>query len=140
MRAALIVAADDAALREQLLARESVDDGLIDAIRRDELALEMLSRDFYVERLVSREEFLAARGDLSARLKTNRLRLAKASRTRVLGDLVAGGSVLGRAWETGSLEWRRSVVGALLEQVVIRPGQPGRRPFDPGRVKLVWKH
>ena len=140
IRRMLIAAVDDGGLREAILSQDAHDDGLLDAVRRDELSLEGLSKDFYVEQLLSRDEFLAARGDLNSRLEANRTRLAERSRSRVLGELVVGQVALQDAWELKSLEWRRSVVAALLVQVVILPGKPGRRPFDPARVQPVWRY
>ena len=140
VRQMLIAAVDDGGLRKAILSQDAHDDGLLDAVRQDELSLEVLSKDFYVEQLLSRDEFLAARGDLNSRLETNRTRLAERSRSRVLGELVTGQTALQDAWELKSVEWRRSVVGALLEKVMILPGQPGRRPFDPARVQPVWRY
>ena len=136
----LIAAVDDKALQQSLQSQESHDDGLVEAIRRDEISLEGLSKDFYVEQLLSREEFLAAREGLNARLESNRAKLMQRSQSRVLGELVGRAPVLREAWESRPLEWRRSVAGALLEQVVILPGKPGRLPFDPSRVRPVWRY
>jgi hypothetical protein len=136
----LFVAVDDDALRAALESQGERDDGLLEAIRRDELALEGLSKDHYVDGLISREEFLAARGELTKRLEANRLRLAQQTKANVLAPFASGTEVLRGAWEDGSLDWRRSVVGALLDQVEVLPGRPGRLPFDPARVRPVWKH
>lgn len=136
----LMAAIDNKALCQALQSQESHDEGLVEAIRHDEIFLEGLSKDFYVEQLLSREEFLAAREGLNARLEANRAKLIQRSQSRVLGELLGRPSLLGEAWEVRALEWRRSVASALLERVVILPGKPGRLPFDPERVKPVWRY
>ena len=88
---------------------------------------------------MTREEFLAARDELNRRLEANRVRLAAQTKTNVIGRFTGEGALLAAAWQNGSLEWRRSIVGALLEYVEVLPGQPGRLPFNPERVKPVWK-
>jgi hypothetical protein len=45
---------------------------------------------------------------------------------------------MGEAWEKGPLA--ASVRnGALLDHVLIAPGEPGRKPFDPQRLTPVWR-
>jgi DNA invertase Pin-like site-specific DNA recombinase len=136
----LVAAVDDKGLVGALQARGEQDDGLMEAVRRDETRLEELSRDFYADELITREEFLAARRELSARLEGNRVKLSKRNGAHVLGSFLGEGGTLRSAWEEGSLEWRRSVVGALVDHVLILPGQAGRRPFDPQRVQPVWRY
>ncbi len=136
----VFVAVDDEALRAALAAKGEQDDGLVEAVRRDERALEELARDFYVEKLVSREEFFAARDGLNRRLEGNRVKLAKRERTNVLGRFAGEGGALRTAWESGSLEWRRAIVGAVLDYVTILPGEPGRKAVDPARVSVQWRY
>ena len=111
-----------------------------EVVRADEEALEALAKDFYAERLLSREEFMAARGALNQRLEMNRLKLAKRTSSGAVGRFLGHGELLRASWMQASLEWRRSIVGALLEQVEISPGRAGRLPFDPVRARPVWKY
>jgi hypothetical protein len=87
-----------------------VEDDLIEAIRRNERSLEDLSKDFYVEHLLTREEFVVARQALSQRLEEQRSRLAQRSRSRVLGDLLPAR----RRWARRGrrARWRRRSVMA----------------------------
>lgn len=140
VREMLIVAVDAAALAEALRARGDQDDGLLEMVRRDEGALEMLSRDFYLEHILTREEFLTTRDGLARRLEANRTRLSRRDGHGAVGAFVGHGETLRRAWEAGSLDWRHSVVGALLDHVVILPGRPGRIASNPDRVKPVWRY
>ena len=121
-----VVVSDDA-LAEAMRSRRGQDDGVSEAVRRDAASLEELTNDYYVERRISRDEFFAARSGLEKRLEANRMRLARRDRRGVLAGFVGDGGNLRRAWEGGSLDWRRAVVGALLDRVVIAPGEAGFR-------------
>lgn len=135
----LIAAVDEGAVRGAMNSTSEISDGLLEAVQRDEQALESLSKDFYVENLITRDEFLAARSELMRRLETNRSRLVQRTKRSVLTEFAGEGDLLRTAWEQGTLEWRRSIVAALLEHVEVLPGQPGRLPFDPSRVRPIWK-
>lgn len=131
---------NDAKLRASVETRGEHDDGLIDLVRADEEALEALAKDFYAERLLSREEFIAARAAVNQRLEANRLKLAKRTSSGAISQFLGRGELLRTSWATKSLEWRRSIVGALLDRVEISPGRAGRLPFDPLRVRPIWKY
>src|SRR5690606_26552802 len=76
VRELVIAAVNDESLRAAVDARSVDDGGVLEAIRRDEEGLAQLGRDHYVDRVIGREEFFAARDDLNRRLEANRLRLA----------------------------------------------------------------
>ena len=135
----LVVALDDDALAEAMRSRGEQDDGVNEAVRRDAASLKELMNDYYVERRISRDEFFVARSGLEKRLEANRMRLARRDGRGVLAGFVGDGGNLRRAWEGGSLDWRRAVMGALLDRVVIAPGKAGRLPLDPERVRPIWR-
>jgi site-specific DNA recombinase len=135
----IIDAVDGTGLARAIESRGEQDDGLTESVRQDEARLEALSRDFYVDELLSREEFFAARTPLLERLEANRVRLARRDRRGVVGEFIGESQRLREAWDQRSVEWRRSFVGALLERVSIMPAAvKGRVPFDPTRVVAVW--
>ena len=137
----LIVALDDGALAEALAARGEQDDGVLAAVRQDEQALEALANDFYVEQLVSREEFFVARAGLTKRLEANRQQLARREARGAIGAFVGAGEGLREAWAKGTLDWRRAVVSSLLDRVLIMPAtKKGRVAFDMERVKPIWRY
>ena len=110
-------------------------------VRSDEAALEELNDDYYVKRLLARDEFMSARSTLTKRLEVNRTKLSQRDTGNVLGGFVGRSEALREAWESGSLDWRRSVIGALLDRVMVKPAeQRGRKPFDPGRLVPVWRY
>ena len=131
---------DDAALRATIETKGEADDGVLSAIQRDETALEALAQDFYVDQILSREEFLAARKALTERLEANRLRLARRTSAGAVGRFLGQAELLRQAWSNGSLDWRRSILGSLVERIEIAAGRSGRLPFDPQRVRPVWKY
>ncbi len=136
----LVAALDSEALSRALQAKHGTDDGVIDHVRRDEEQLEALSKDFYVEQVISREEFFAARAALTSRLDMNRAKLARRSGSRVLDGVVGAGGVLRQAWAAESLERKRAIIAAVIDHIVIGPGVKGRRRFEPERVRPVWRY
>lgn len=112
---------------------------LLATIREDEAALEQLARDHYTERRISRAEFFAARDALEARIRTNRERVRRNASAGVLADAVSAGDKIRARWVEASLDWRRAVIGALVDSVVIDPAVRGRNVFAPELVHPVWK-
>lgn len=48
-------------------------------------------------------------------------------------------AALEAAWEDADLHWRKALLHAVLEAVVVNPAVKGRNFFDPARVELVWR-
>ncbi len=65
VREMVIAAVDDGRLREAVNTRADPEDGVMEAVRRDEESLAQLSRDHYADRVISREEYFAARDELN---------------------------------------------------------------------------
>lgn len=116
---------------------ETVD---LDALRADEAALEELSRDYYTERMITRAEYLAARDALEGRIKAARGKLARTNGTGPLRAVAGLGDKLRDAWEHEDLDWRRSVLGAVVDRIVIGPATRGRNAFDHKRVTVEWRY
>jgi hypothetical protein len=136
----IVEALDGDALAAALRGRDDGHDVLIDSIRKDEDALERLSADYYVENVISREEFLSARARLSDRLEASRGKLARRSANHVLGGLVGGGEVLREHWPEESLDRKRAIIGAVIDHIVIGQGVKGSKRFDPARILPVWRY
>ncbi len=114
-------------------------EALVADLRTTEAALDQLAVDHYTERLIGRSEFLAARSALDQRIAGLKDQLAAAGRTPILGDLEgAAAEILADAWETAALAWRRQLLAAVVERVVIKPAVRGRNRFDPDRIEIVW--
>ena len=116
------------------------DEAIWQTVAADEAALEELARDFYVDKAISRPEFYAARGALQGRLEQNRKVLARSSRTDVLSTVIGQGALdLRKMWAERSLDWRRAIIRAVIDHVVLEPAVPGRNVFDPSLVRIMWR-
>lgn len=103
------------------------------ALREDEAALEQLGKDHYVDRSVPRPQYLSLKAQLEKRIRAGQATIQRAS-SQLLA-MPHDVETLRAEWETRSPEWRRSVLEAVVEKVVVRPG--GR--WDQDRVTVVWK-
>jgi site-specific DNA recombinase len=106
---------------------------LLEALRAAEADLAQASRDHYVEKLISREEYLAVKPDLEWRIDALRKQVASLSR-----DIDKIGPDVAEQWETQSLSWRQSVLKAVLDEVVVHPGL-GTRAAIGDRLTLAWR-
>lgn len=135
---AVLLRLDNEALRAALAVKEDSAATRItaDELAADRAALEQLSRDHYVTRVVSREVFLAAAGELEERIKAGEARLNRQRPAKVLADAAP----LRDRWERGDVEFRRSVLAVVVDKITISPALVrGRSVFDPGRVDVRWK-
>ena len=112
-------------------------DALIAAIRADEQALEDLTRDHYVDRLIERNDFFAAREPLQHRLDANRATLARESKRGLLHKYRGAGLAVAAGWAELGLEMQRSIIGALVDHVTILPGRSPK--YRPELVDITWK-
>ena len=69
--------------------------------------------------------------------------LAKLHAGKVAGAVPANGQ-LREVWETSSLDWRRNVIGLIVERIVVQPGRPGfghwnGHRFNPDHVVIEWR-
>lgn len=124
-------------------ALEQVDDEDAGKITRqlvsDEESLEQLAKDHYVDRAISRREFLAARQALERRIDANRTALAVPVSRAALTGLPRNPDELRGSWAGLDVDRQRAILEAVVEGIVILPGKPGRRSFDPARVEIGWR-
>jgi len=136
---AILVALDSPALAEALRAASGEDDAqqdLLASLQSDQTALDQLAKDHYADRLIGRSEYLAARDALERRVGATRKALERNSGAGVLASISTG---IRDAWESRGFDWRRTLIGAVLERVVVRPAKRGYPKFDPDRVELMWR-
>ena len=79
---------------------------------------------------------------LTIREVTDR-RIADASRllnrhSGPLADLPTGETALRRAWEAGTVEWRRALIGVVVATLTVRPVDRPTNTFHPTRVDITW--
>lgn len=136
----VIAALHGADLTQYMHRQADSDQGaLIDEIRRDEEALQQLSRDHYADGAISRTEFFAARDALQERLTRNRTRLGNYQQFAVIASVASAGDAIEDQWERRPLEWRRALVAAVIDHVVLQPAVKGRNIFDAELVEPVWR-
>jgi DNA invertase Pin-like site-specific DNA recombinase len=109
--------------------------GAVDAVVAAEADMAGLAEDFYVLKAIGRAEFMAARAGLQANLDRARAEIAR---------LPAGRKAVKRVdraeWDGMDTDTRRAVALTLLERVEVHPAaKRGRSPFDPSRLRLVWR-
>ena len=120
--------------------RQTVASADLDTLRADEAALEQLARDYYTDRIIGRAEYLAARDSLEQRIEAARRKVARVNRSGRLGELAGFGAKLRAAWDAEPLEWRRQIVGTIVDKVTIGRGRRGPNRFDPSRVTPAWRY
>ena len=101
------------------------------AIEDDQRLLEELSRD-RADRVISREEHLAARQHVDARLQANKARQARSALAQY-----SGRGQLRAAWPDLTSGEKRSLLAAAFDRIIVHPGRPGPK-FDPDRVEPIW--
>ena len=103
--------------------------------------LEQAAADFYADdplESISRAEFFAARRVLENKIEEAKSRLGTQTHNRVLASLPSGRSALETAWESADLSWRRALVSAVIDHVVVGPAVRGRNYFDADRLEIRW--
>lgn len=135
---ALFAAVDGGAVNRALVAAAEDVAGaeLVDAVAADRAALDQLARDHYVDRKITRDEFFAARAELTARIGKAEQSLARREETAVLAG-VSSGAVARAAWAERNQDWRREFLSALVERITIAPSTVYR--FDPDRLGITWR-
>jgi len=84
-------------------------------------------------------EWLAARRPIEHRLTAARRKLAHISGNAVIGEHVGQGADLRERWSQLNLTRQHAIVAAVVDHLVIGPGQRGLNRFDPTRVTPVWR-
>jgi DNA invertase Pin-like site-specific DNA recombinase len=109
----------------------------LDQLRADEASLEEAARAYFVERAVTKAEYVAVREDLERRIDVARRRLESTSASAGLGR-IAGVNVRAE-WSVRSVPWRHEVARMVIDRVVIAPAPRRGTRFDPARVDIEWR-
>lgn len=97
-----------------------------------------LAEDFAADR-ISRAEWLAAREGLQQRAEAAHKRLGADTHHAALRDVPRDAEGLRAAWESGDVDWRRRLLTAVLDRVIVHPAPAGFRRFTPDRVEVIWR-
>jgi hypothetical protein len=106
-------------------------------LRADEEALAEAASAYFVQRTISRPEYLAVRGQLEARIDAARGRLERAAGDGGLARLA--GMDLRAEWEAHPAIWRHDVARLLIARVTITPAPSRGGRFDPRRIDVTWR-
>ena len=90
-------------------------------------------------RVITRQEWLAARRPIEERLQLAQRRLAKLSRTSAVSEYLGNGDALRERWDELQLSGQHAVVAAVLDHLVVRPARRGFNGFDSSRFDPVWR-
>jgi hypothetical protein len=88
---------------------------------------------------ITRAEWNAARGGLTARLDAARRGLERTRGAESVVEVAGGLAAWDAAWAAGLEGKRRAMLAAVLESVQVAPAVRGRNRFDTGRLRLVWR-
>ena len=111
--------------------------GELSDLHADQDALEQLSRDHYVDRLIGREEFMAARQPLEERIAARRRRLSRRAGTRMAVDAATDPAT---RWAEADVDTRRALLGELIESIEVTPASRRGAPFEPDRATIKWRY
>lgn len=94
--------------------------------------------DMWSSDQITSAEWFRARKAVEDRREQAQHRLSASMRAPAAAAWVSKGGALRSAWPAMSLDQRRAVIGAVVEQVVVNPTTIRGR-FDPERVDVVWR-
>lgn len=111
---------------------------LMKQLADDQRILEALAKDYYVDQVISRDEYFVARGGLEEKMDRNRSALSEILSPSPL-DVVGEGGPLEDRWIALTMGQQRAVVRELVDRIVIAPTTRANNKFDPTRVDVEWK-
>jgi site-specific DNA recombinase len=112
---------------------------LYEQLRTAEEKLEKIEVAHFTDGHLSRAGYLAARQTLQTRAEAARRALSQRDGTSFLLDLPAGKQELQARWDASDNSWRRNLVAAVVERVIVNPAVKGRNLFDPSKIDVVWR-
>jgi site-specific DNA recombinase len=96
--------------------------------------------DLLADGLLDRPGYVRQRRRLKARLEELEEQIAhvraQAPRRRLSGATLGE---LRAEWDQLSLDEQRAVLADHIERVILKPVGPGRKPFDPDSVEIIWR-
>jgi site-specific DNA recombinase len=81
----------------------------------------------------------AAREPVEQRVRDGERRLAALTGSEALRGLPLGSTKLRTAWEPLNLARQAAIIAAVIDHLVVAPGIPWSRAFDPERLSPIWK-
>lgn len=132
---------DTPELADALAGRAAADEraaGLSAQLAADREQLDELAGLFAARSITSRE-WMSARNPIEARIADTQRRLAQLTATDALAGWTGNGGQLRDQWSSLNLSRQAAIVRAVVDRVIIHPGQLGARTLDPDRVQPFWR-
>lgn len=112
------------------------DDADLDAVNADRAQLNELAAA-YAARKITMSEWAIARELIEERISEATERIAARTSRTALQRILADGAGLAEQWELMPVERQRSIVAAMIDQVVVSRSGKGRYA-DPSRLQVLW--
>lgn len=136
----------------RLLAEQTPEDRKLSQLLSDrqaqQLRLDALVED-YATGLLSRQQLQRAKAAAERELGSLEAQIEALNRQRTATGLIPVGEPVRQAWERSESDnWRRTLLGMVIERVIVMPGitkpffelRDGRRVrFDPSLIKIAWR-
>jgi hypothetical protein len=111
----------------------------LDDLQAGEQALAEAQTAHFVERILDRAGFLRVKQQLEERMEATRRELARLLGAHALTSFPTGGAEVRAAWDAAGFSWRRALLAAYIDRVILLPCLRGRNKFDPTKVKIIWR-
>lgn len=141
IRDAIVTSLEGDGLRQALAAQTGTDvehKRLVEELTQEERRLQQVEERF-LEGEVSRKSYLTVRQRVERSIEGLRRHISRNERSALLVDLPTDARGLEGAWNEGDIEWRRSLLLALVDHVVIHPASRRGAPFTPDRATIEWR-
>lgn len=89
--------------------------------------------------MITAREWIMARDPITDTITKLRREIADAADTGPLAELAGKGSKLRSQWDDLGLDHCHAIICAVVDHVIIKPGQPGARGLDMGRIDPIWR-
>lgn len=104
----------------------------------DTEAIEDLTHQRFVDRSIDQASYASARDALARRIAHAERRLDQLRQADELTPFTGAGA-LAAAWPGLSFERRRSILGVVIDRIVVAPTTRAGNKFDPTRLSIAWK-
>ncbi|MFC5289370.1 recombinase family protein [Actinokineospora guangxiensis] len=104
----------------------------------------LIQRQYALGELESLDDYKLMLAELDSAIEASTAELRNQQDARVSALLPEGGNIR-EVWEARDLAWRRSILGLLIEQIIVLPGHPGGMMwngyrFNPAFIEIEWKY
>lgn len=103
-----------------------------------EAKLDQLMRD-EVSGRITRREWHVGRDAVTAQIKLLANSVGSGHGSAALAPYAKAKAVLAKRWPSLSMDERRAVIEAVIDEVVVKPARPGLNKFDPSRIDPHWR-